>query len=89
MDKYISISEARNNLPTLISDVGRLSNTYFITVKGKPKAAVINFEDLESLIETAEILSIPGAYEKIKEGEEQIIKEDYLTLPEFKKKWKS
>lgn len=55
-----------------------------ITVKGQPKATLISAEELESLEETAEILSIPGALKSIKKGQEQIKRGEFVLLSDLK-----
>ena len=55
-----------------------------ITVNGKPKAVVLSPEELESLEETAEILAIPGAKARIKRGEKQIKKGEFIPLSDLK-----
>lgn len=64
----IAISTFRENLPKFINEVSEYMKRFVISVSGKPKAVVLSFEELESLEETAEILSTPGAYKKIKAG---------------------
>jgi len=64
----IAISDLRENLPKIIDDVANYMKRLVISVSGKPKAVVMSLEELESLEETAEILSIPGAYKKIMKG---------------------
>lgn len=81
----IAISDARANLPKLIDDVYEKLKSFIITVSGKPKAVVMNVEELESLQETAEILAIPGARESIAKGFEQIKRGEYVTLEEVLK----
>ena len=68
MDNYISISDARMQLPTLIDKVSKYLERYSITVNGKPKAVIISQEELDSIQETAEIMAIPGAVVSIKRG---------------------
>ena len=68
MGNYLSISEARANLPELVSKVGDSYDRVTITVNGQPKAILVSSEELESLEETAEILAIPGAKSSIKQG---------------------
>ena len=52
----------------VINEVDTKLKRFVVTVSGKPKAVVMSLDELESLEETAEILSIPGAYEKIQKG---------------------
>lgn len=84
MTNLISISEARGKLPDLVSRVSKYMDRIVITVKGQPKATLVSAEELESLEETAEILAIPGAYESIKKGKEQIKKGQFVKLSDLK-----
>lgn len=86
MNGTISISQARANLPDLIDRVSRYLERFFITVHGEPKAVVISQEELDSIEETAEILSIPGAREAIAEGMDQLKRGQGMPLEEFLKK---
>lgn len=82
----ISISEARNQLPNLIKNISKYMSRAYITVNGKPKAALLSMEELESIEETAEILAIPGARESILKGTKEIENGEYVTLDELLKK---
>lgn len=64
----IAVSDLRNNLADFVSRVGEGLERVVVTVSGKPKAVMLSLEELESLEETAEVLSFPGAYKKIKNG---------------------
>ena len=85
MTNLISISDARQQLPNLVSKVNKYMDRVTITVKGQPKATLISADELESLEETAEILAIPGALERIKRGEEQIRKGEVVRLEDLDK----
>ena len=74
MSNFISISDARNNLPSLVDKVNKGLERVTITVHGQPAATLISQEELESILETAEILAIPGALASIKKGRDQIKK---------------
>lgn len=54
-----------------------------ITVNGKAKAVVLSPEELESLEETAEVLSIPGSKTSIKKGISQIKKGQFISLKDL------
>lgn len=69
MSNLVPISDARANLPNLVSKVNKNLERVVITVNGQPKAILVSAEELESLEETAEILAIPGARESILRGE--------------------
>jgi len=68
MNDLISITTARTNLPDIVTRVSDTLDRVTITVNGKPKAVLVSAEELESLEETAEVLSIPGAKRSIKQG---------------------
>ncbi len=68
MTDTISISDARENLPSIIDSISKTLTRCLLTVHGQPKAVLLSVEELESLEETAEILSIPGAKQSIKKG---------------------
>lgn len=80
----IAISQFRNNLPKFIDEVSSYMKRFVISVSGKPKAVVMSLEELESLEETAEILSIPGAEESIKRGLKQIKKRQGIVWEKIK-----
>jgi antitoxin YefM len=84
MSSLISISDARQQLPNLVSKVNKYLDRVVITVKGQPKATLISAEELESLEETAEILAIPGALKSIKKGRKQIKKGEFVKLSDIK-----
>jgi prevent-host-death family protein len=68
MTHLMSISDVRSNLPDLVGKVNATLSRVTITVNGQPKAVILSAEELESLEETAEILTIPGIRESVKQG---------------------
>lgn len=86
MNNPISISDARTNLPDLVSMVSNNLDRVVITVNGKPKAILVSAQELESLEETAEVLAIPGALASIKKGEQQFKKGQFVKLEDLKLK---
>jgi antitoxin YefM len=83
----IAISDFRSNLPSLVDQVSESLKRFVITVSGKPKAVVMSFDELESLEETAEILSTPGILKSIRESQKQIRKGEFITLKDIEKKY--
>ena len=80
----MSISDARANLPDVVSKVSNNMDRVTITVNGQPKATLVSAEELESLEETAEILSIPEAKTSIMEGIKQAKKGQGIPLSDLK-----
>ncbi len=83
MNNLISISDVRANLPELVTQVSNTMGRIIITVNGQPKATLVSAEELESLEETAEILSIPGAKESILRGLKQAKKGKGVSLSDL------
>lgn len=84
MGNLIPISDARANLPKLVSKVNENLERVVITVNGQPKAILVSAEELESLEETAEILAIPGARESILRGEQDAKAGKVIPLSKLK-----
>lgn len=74
MTKTLPITEARQNLTTLVGRASSHMDEYVITVNGKPAAVLMSVDEYESLIETNEILADTGLMRAIKQGEEDIRK---------------
>ena len=84
MRTFVSISYARKNLSRLISKVNRHTDRVIIKTKNQPKTILISAERLESLKETIEVLSIPGALASIRKSEEQIKNGEFVYLSDLK-----
>ena len=67
----IAISEARSNLPDLVDKAADLLHRFVITVSGKPKAVLMSIEEIQSLEETAEIMTTKGAWQAIMAGKKE------------------
>lgn len=57
---------------------------FVITVKGHPNATLISAEELESLEETAEVLSIPNIKKDIEKSRKQFKKGKFVYLSDLK-----
>ena len=84
MSNIISISDARENLPEIVTKVSTTLDRVTITVHGKPKVTLVSAEELESLEEMADILAIPGAKESITRGLKQAKKGKGKSLSQLK-----
>lgn len=80
----LPISDARANLPDLVDRVSTYLERVVITVNGKPKATLVSAEELESLEETAEVMTIPNIKRDIAKSREQIKKGHYIPLSNLK-----
>ena len=85
MTSTVAISDARAKLPDLITKIDKNLDRAIITVNGKPKAVILSFDELESLEETAEVLStMPGIKREIEESRKQIKKGQFTPLSKIK-----
>ena len=80
MTDLIAISEARANLKYLVARINKNYDRALITVNGQPKAVLLSMEELESLEETAEVLSIPGIKKDLENSRKQIKSGDFVPL---------
>ena len=80
----MSISDVRQQLPNLVSKVNKYMDRVIITVKGQPKATLISAEELESLEETAKVLSIPNIKKDLEKSRRQFRKGEFTYLSDLK-----
>ena len=60
MDRYLTTSEARQKFLNLVDEVGD-GDQVIITKRGVPKAAIVNFEQLQTLKAVARLWQGPEA----------------------------
>lgn len=80
----LAISDARATLPDIVEKVSSYFDRVIITVSGKPKAVVLSIEELESLEETAKLLSIPNLKKDLNKSQQEIKKGDFVPLADLK-----
>lgn len=79
----ISSTEARQHFARVIEEVEKTGARYLLTVNGKPKVALINAEELESILETLDILSDAGTMARLQQSEKELTAGDSLPLDEL------
>lgn len=72
MTKTLPITEARQDLATLVDRAKRMLDEYVITVNGKPAAVIMSAREYEGWKETNEILADKQLMKAIKQGEKDI-----------------
>lgn len=72
MIQTLSITKAREDLPTLVENAKSKLDEYVITVNGSPAAVIVSAAEYESWKETNEILADPGLMKAIREGEKDV-----------------
>lgn len=88
MTQTLSITQARECLPSLIEGASKRLDEYTITVNGAPAAVILSAAEYESWKETIEILSNPKLVEAIYEGEKDFKKGEYIAFGQLKKELK-
>lgn len=72
MIKTLPITEARENLTTLVNKASKLLDEFVITVNGKPAAVLMSAREYDGWRETNEILADKKLMKAIKQGEKDI-----------------
>ena len=57
MEKYLSLSEAKAKLNSIVDEVSQKSDEFILTKNGKPVAVIVSSDYFESWKETQEILA--------------------------------
>lgn len=82
----LNASEARKNLYRLIDEASSGLTQFVIRLKKQEPVVLISMEEYESLQETAEILSIPGALESIEAAKQEVCEGKVIPLEDFPEK---
>jgi len=85
MTRTLTITKAREELPTLVDRASKKMDDYIITVNGIPAAIIMSVAEYESWQETNEILANPSLMKSIKQGEEDIKNGKFVTLEDLEK----
>jgi len=63
--RTIALSAAKDNLSGLVEDATRTHELTTITRHGRPAAVLMSADEFESLMETLDLLSTPGAVDEL------------------------
>ena len=78
------VGDARDHFSELIGAVERTHERVTVTRHGRPVAVVLSVDDLESLEETLDILSQPGALAEIQESAADIAAGRVVSIEEVR-----
>jgi prevent-host-death family protein len=87
MSETRSLADVKAHLSEIVDLVEGQHERVVITRHGRPAAVIMSVEDLESLEETLEILSVPGAVDEIRSAEREIDCGEYLSVAELRAKY--
>lgn len=82
METY-PLGVARDKLSEILAEVERTHERVVVTRHGRPIAVVLSPDDLESLEETLDILSTPGALEEIQQARTAIARGEVYPLEQI------
>ena len=80
----VPVGDARDHFSELIAEVERTHERVTVTRHGRPVAVLLSPEDLESLEETLDILSQPGALEEIRESAQDVAAGRTVSIEEVR-----
>ncbi len=83
MTETIPLAEVKAHLSELVARVQSQHERITVTVHGRPTAALVALDDLESLEETIAILSDTGAMRQLAESDAELARGDGETLAEL------
>ena len=66
------LADAKAKLSAVLDEVRDTHERVVITRNGRPEAVLLSVDDLETLEETLDLLSTPGAVEQIRVAEQEI-----------------
>ena len=84
-DVVLPLAEIKKRLSEIVDGVEQRHDRVVLTRNGRPAAVLISPDELESLEETLEILSDPGAVQAIREAEADIDAGKGLTADELRR----
>lgn len=87
MSETRTLADAKAHFSEIIDLVEKQHERVVITRRGKPAAIIMSPDDLESLEETLDILSTPGALEEIRAADAEVRAGNYFTAAELRAKY--
>lgn len=77
------LAEVKAKLSAVVDEVHDTHERVTITRNGRPEAVLLAVDDLETLEETLDLLSTPGAVAQIRAAEEEIARGDAVGADEL------
>ncbi|HEY2239753.1 MAG TPA: type II toxin-antitoxin system Phd/YefM family antitoxin [Streptosporangiaceae bacterium] len=85
MTETIPLADAKARLSAVLDDVRDTHDRFVITRNGRPEAVIISVADLETIEETLDLLSTPGAVEEIRSAEAEIARGEAIGADELRR----
>lgn len=84
MSKTVPVRELRTRLAELLDEVADRREHVTVTRRGRPAAVLIPVDEYAGLEETADILSDEGALAAIRQGLDDLVADDVVTLEDVR-----
>jgi antitoxin YefM len=84
MTMMIPLADAKARLSAVLDDVRDTHDRVVITRNGRPEAVIISVSDLETIEETLDLLSTPGAIDEIRTAEAEIARGEAIGADELR-----
>ena len=81
----IPLADAKARLSAVLDEVRDTHDRVVITRNGRPEAVIMSVSDLESLEETLDVLSTPGALDEIRAAEAEITRGEAVGADELRR----
>ena len=81
----IPLADAKARLSAVLDEVRDTHERVVITRNGRPEAVIISVSDLETLEETLDLLSTPGALDEIHAAEAEIARGEATGADELRR----
>ncbi|MHB1595709.1 MAG: type II toxin-antitoxin system Phd/YefM family antitoxin [Streptosporangiaceae bacterium] len=81
----IPLADAKARLSAVLDDVRDTHDRVVITRNGRPEAVIISVADLETIEETLDLLSTPGAIDEIRTAEAEIARGEATGADELRR----
>ena len=78
------MAQARDHLAEVVESVQKTHDRVTLTRHGQPAAVIIAAADLDSILETLDILSTPGALDAVREGEADSIAGRFVSMEDMR-----
>lgn len=85
MTMMIPLADAKARLSAVLDDVRDTHDRVVITRNGRPEAVIISVADLETIEETLDLLSTPGALDEIRAAEAGIARGEAIGADELRR----
>ena len=78
------MAQARDHFAEVVESVQKTHDRVTLTRHGQPAAVIIAAADLDSILETLDVLSTPGALDAIREAEADVAAGRYVTMEDMR-----